>query len=207
MPSSSTVTRDFFKSTEIFIFYLVSFSRRPFTMDNDLIDCTQRTLDPKQTRSSCFDLENNHQISVGKLRARPTSPPPAPPDETPPVSVTVSPSQSILSTTYSGYERKKSQSVKLTRLDQDHPHEKKAVRFADDFGLELSQFKMIKSDDVPTVPMGNLNLKDERIKILTSMQADFENPIHAASYSDRLSRSNIVLEQASELIFIHAIKM
>lgn len=167
-------------------------------MDNDLIDSTQR----KQGRSSSFDLEDNHQISVGKLRARP-----APPDEAPTVPVTASPSQSILSSTYSGYQRKKSQSVKLTRLDQDQPNEKKAVRFADDFGLELSQIKMIKSDDVPSVPMGNLNVKDERLKILTSMQPDFENPIHAVSFSDRLSRSNIVLEQASELTFIRSIKI
>ena len=143
------------------------------------------------------DLIGSIQTTTGKHRARSPSPPEESNGQEPStVSVTASPSQSTLSSIYAGYQRKKSQSVKLTRLDQGQTNDKKVVRFADDFGLQLSHIQMIKSDDLPSGE--NLNLKDERMKILTYMQADFENPIYSASFSDRLSRSNILLEQASE---------
>ena len=55
-----------------------------------------------------------------------------------------------LPTTNLGYKRKKSHSVKLTRIDAIDSCPKKAVRFADDFGLELSQIKLIKTDELPS---------------------------------------------------------
>ena len=60
--------------------------------------------------------------------------------------------RSSLQLSYTGYERRKSQSVKLTRLDEDQTSAKKAVRFADDFGLDLSQMRVINTDELPSVP-------------------------------------------------------
>ena len=113
------------------------------------------------------------------------------------------------STIYTGYQRKKSQSVKLTRLEPIDAYPKKNVRFADDFGLDLSQIKMIKSDELPHVPSAafkDLNIDDEqsgnnqqeRMKTITYLEQRFENPIHAHGFDDRVSRHKIVLEQASK---------
>ena len=118
-------------------------------------------------------------------------------------------SRPSLPTIYSGYQRKKSQSVKLTRIDPGDACPKKAVRFADDFGLDLSQIKMIKSDELPQVPIAafkdlNINTDEnsssfqERMKTITYLEQQFENPIHAHGFDDRVSRHKIVLEQASK---------
>ena len=129
---------------------------------------------------------------VEKLKVRPSSPPPLITDEPETVDddpvEEKAPSQPML---YSGYQRKKSQSVKLTRLDQLGPPEKKAVRFADDFGLELSQIKLIKSDDMPSPP-------SPPMKTITYIEADFENPIYSQGFDDRLAQNKIILEQASK---------
>ncbi len=112
-------------------------------------------------------------------------------------------------TIYSGYQRTKSQSAKLTR-DANISCPKKAVRFADDFGLELSQMRMINTDELPYVPSeafkhlqisNDCNLFDhERVKVITYMEPQFENPIHTQGFNDRVSRYKIVLEEASKSI-------
>lgn len=115
-------------------------------------------------------------------------------------------------TIYAGYQRKKSQSVKLTRIDPIDSCPKKAVRFADDFGLDLSQVKMIKSDELPHVPSaafkdlcisrddGSSNSNgDERTKSITYLEQLFENPIHSNGFDDRVQRHKIVLEQANAI--------
>jgi hypothetical protein len=108
---------------------------------------------------------------------------------------------------YSGYERRKSQSVKLTSINQNDSCVKKAVRFADDFGLELNQIKMIKTDELPSVPSAafkDLHIindhNDERIKVINYMEQQFENPMYIPGFNDRVSRHKIVLEQASKSI-------
>lgn len=112
---------------------------------------------------------------------------------------------------YSGYTRKKSQSVKLTRfgpIDENCP--KKNVRFADDFGLDLSQIKMIKSDELPTVPSAafkdlhiedndKTNMFEEKMKTITYLEQKFENPIHSHGFEDRVTRHKVVLEQANAI--------
>lgn len=119
-----------------------------------------------------------------------------------------------LPTIYAGYQRKKSQSVKLTSIAPFDSCPKKAVRFADDFGLELSQVKMIKSDELPHVPSAafkdlRLDQEDnasgsspfqERMKVITYLEQQFENPIHIHGFDDRVLRHKIVLEQASKSI-------
>ncbi len=114
-----------------------------------------------------------------------------------------------LPTIYPGYTRKKSQSVKLTRIDPLDSCPKKNVRFADDFGLDLSQIKMIKSDELPHVPSAafkdlhisddnSTNVYQERMKTITYLEQRFENPIHSHGFEDRVSRHKVVLEQASK---------
>ncbi len=119
-------------------------------------------------------------------------------------------SRPSLPTIYSGYQRKKSQSVKLTSIGPLDAYPKKNVRFADDFGLDLSQIKMIKSDELPHVPSAafkdlhisnddnSTSIYQERMKTINYLQQQFENPIHAHGFDDRVSRHKVVLEQASE---------
>lgn len=116
------------------------------------------------------------------------------------------------------YERKKSQSVKLLRVGLLDSGPKKAVRFADDFGLALNQIKVIATDELPDVPNAafeHLQLTaqstlatfapPERTKVINYMEPLFENPIHASDFHERLSRQRIVLEQASECLqYSHA---
>ncbi|CAF0939987.1 unnamed protein product [Adineta steineri] len=116
-----------------------------------------------------------------------------------------------LPTIYSGYQRKKSQSVKLTRIDPFDSYPKKNVRFADDFGLDLSQVKVITSDELPHVPSAafkDLHISNddnplsqfqERMKTITYLEQKFENPIHAHGFDDRVSRHKVVLEQANAI--------
>ncbi len=109
---------------------------------------------------------------------------------------------------YSGYSRTKSHSLKLTRHDQIDSCPKKAVRFADDFGLELSQVKMINTDELPFIPneaFKHLQINhqyrpplQERMKVITYMELQFENPMYTRGFNDRVSRQKVVLEQASE---------
>ena len=124
-------------------------------------------------------------------------------------------SRPSLPTAFSGYQRKKSQSVKLIRLDPFDACPKKNVRFADDFGLDLSQVKMIKSDELPHVPSAAFkdlhisnedsatNAYQERTKIITYLEQQFENPLHSHGFDDRVSRHKVVLEQASKSFAIY----
>ena len=121
-------------------------------------------------------------------------------------------SRQFLTTFSNSSYLKKSQSLKLTCHDQNDSCSKKAVRFADDFGLELSQIKMIQTDELPSVPnaafkhlcIDNNNslskFNYERTKIITYMAAQFENPIYTPGYNERVSRHKVVLEQASMFI-------
>ncbi|CAF0780523.1 unnamed protein product [Adineta ricciae] len=120
-------------------------------------------------------------------------------------------SRPSLPTVFSGYQRKKSQSVKLIRLDPFDACPKKNVRFADDFGLDLSQVKMIKSDELPHVPSAAFkdlhisneesatNVYQERTKTITYLEQQFENPLHSHGFDDRVSRHKVVLEQANAI--------
>lgn len=86
------------------------------------------------------------------------------------------------------------------------------MRFADDFGLDLSQVKMIKSDELPHVPSaafkdlsisseegaGNSSTPREKTKEIHYLEQQFENPIHVHGFDDRVLRHKVVLEQASE---------
>lgn len=117
-----------------------------------------------------------------------------------------------LPTIYGGYQRKKSQSVKLTRIDPFDSYPKKNVRFADDFGLDLSQVKVIKSDELPHVPSAafkDLHISNddnlttvyqERMRTIIYLEQKFENPLHTHGFEDRVSRHKVVLEQASKSI-------
>jgi hypothetical protein len=117
-----------------------------------------------------------------------------------------------LPTIHSGYQRKKSQSVKLTRIDPIDAYPKKNVRFADDFGLDLSQIKVIKSDELPHVPSAafkdlhisnddnSTSFYQERMRTINYLEQQFENPIHAHGFEDRVLRHKVVLEQASKSI-------
>ncbi|CAF0863386.1 unnamed protein product [Adineta ricciae] len=117
-----------------------------------------------------------------------------------------SPSKSII---LPGPELKKSQSVKLTNISLADSSPKKAVRFADDFGLALDQIRLIKTDELPRVPSGafkDLQIYDyensfnsERSKVISYMQPQFENPIHAIDFHNRLSQQKILLEQANAI--------
>ncbi|CAF3367075.1 unnamed protein product [Rotaria socialis] len=112
---------------------------------------------------------------------------------------------------FSGYERKKSQSVKLTNADHFGSCHRKNVHFADDCGLDLSQIKVIKSDELPHVPSTafkdlNIDRNDdetsfyqERMKTITYLEQQFENPIHAQAFDDRVARHKIALEQANAI--------
>ncbi|CAF1177005.1 unnamed protein product [Rotaria sp. Silwood1] len=120
-------------------------------------------------------------------------------------------SRSSISKTFSGYERKKSHSVKLTNSDRVDAYQKKNVRFADDFGLDLSQVKVIKSDELPHVPSAafkdlhvnndenSLSFYEERMKLITYLEQQFENPIHAQGFDDRVTRHKVALEQANAI--------
>jgi len=140
--------------------------------------------------------DNDDNDSSTKIEAIPNNNPPQ--------------QRSCLSTTYSGYQRTKSHSVKLTRLDGNNSYPKKVVHFADDFGLELSQMKLINIDELPYVPsvaFKDLQINDdsnslnpERVKIITYMEPQFENPIYMQDFNDRITRNKILLEQASKSI-------
>jgi hypothetical protein len=114
---------------------------------------------------------------------------------------------------FPNYQRKKSQSVKLTHINQIGSCPKKAVRFADDFGLELNQIKMITTDEFPCIPSTafkylQLNnhedsstlFNHQRMKIINYMEPQFESPIHTEGFNDRVLRQKVVLEQTSKLM-------
>ncbi|CAF1325346.1 unnamed protein product [Adineta ricciae] len=117
-----------------------------------------------------------------------------------------SPSKSII---LPGPELKKSQSVKLTNISFVDLSPKKAVRFADDFGLALDQIRLIETDELPHVPSGvfkDLQIYDyenssnpERTKVINYMEPQFENPIHTIDFHNRLSQQKILLEQANAI--------
>jgi hypothetical protein len=111
------------------------------------------------------------------------------------------------STIFPDYQRVKSQSVKLTHIQQNDSSPKKAVRFADDFGLDLSQIKMIETDDLPCIPstaFKHLHISNDKSSFtlfnhehITILKPLFENPIYTPGFNDRVSTYKIVLEQAS----------
>ncbi len=106
---------------------------------------------------------------------------------------------------YSGYYRKKSPSAKPIRHVETDSRSKKVVHFADEFGLELSQMKMIDTDELPLIPdeaFKHLHITDERMDVVTYMKPQFENPFYTEDFNDRLSRQKIVLEQASEFLIL-----
>jgi len=115
--------------------------------------------------------------------------------------------------TFPDYQRRKAQSVKLTHINHMGSCPKKAVRFADDFGLELSQIKMITTDEFPCIPSTafkylQLNnhedsstlVNHQRMKVINYMEPQFESPIHTEGFNDRVSRQKVVLEQTSKLM-------
>jgi len=69
---------------------------------------------------------------------------------------------------------------------------------------------MIKSDELPHVPSAafkdlhisnddnSTSIYQERMKTINYLQQQFENPLHAHGFEDRVSRHKVVLEQASE---------
>lgn len=111
------------------------------------------------------------------------------------------------------YQRAKSHSVKLTRHHEDvFSSPKKAVRFADDFGLNLSQMKVINTDELPFVPTEafkhlqinasnhtNSLASQERFKLVTYMEPLFENPLYTPGFMERVFQEKIVLEQANAI--------
>ncbi len=114
-----------------------------------------------------------------------------------------------LSIIHSSYQRKKAQSVQLTHLNENNSSPKKTVRFADDFGLDLSQMKVINTDELPHVPseaFKDLKISNDQnsftshVRIVTYMEPQFENPIYNENFNDRVSQNKILLEQASKFI-------
>lgn len=98
--------------------------------------------------------------------------------------------------------------MKLTRIGPIDAGPKKNVRFADDFGLDLSQVKVIKSDELPHVPSAAFkdlhvsdsdatNMYQEKMKTITYLEQRFDNPIHMHGFEDRVARHKVALEQAS----------
>jgi hypothetical protein len=96
------------------------------------------------------------------------------------------------STIFPDYQRVKSQSVKLTHIQQNDSSPKKAVRFADDLPcIPSTAFKHLHiSNDKSSFTLFN----HEHITILKPL---FENPIYTPGFNDRVSTYKIVLEQAS----------
>ena len=114
---------------------------------------------------------------------------------------------------YSEYNnRKKSASFKIIRRGEGDSCTKKAVRFADDFGLELRQMKMINTDEVPFIPnkaFKHLRVNNEntmplqgRTKVITYMEPQFKNPMYTEGFEDCLSQQKIVLEQAGKFLIL-----
>jgi hypothetical protein len=190
---------------------------------NDISDETRTSSFHKTTCNSCLRLSDNtkstHEMPIQKSKLRSSSPPP------PLVSVSDESDEDNrsmkiedqrnnfltyhrppLPITYSGCYRKKSHSVKSIRHDEHDSCPKKAVRFADDFGLELSQMRMINTDELPFIPneaFKHLHINHERMKIITYMELQFENSMYTQDFNDRISRQKIVLEQASQSHSIH----
>jgi hypothetical protein len=96
---------------------------------------------------------------------------------------------------YSRYYRMKSPSYKPICYGETGFRPKKVVHFADEVGLELSQTKIIDTDELPFVP-------SERMDVITYMKPQFQNPFYTEDFNDRLSRQKIVLEQASEFVIL-----
>ncbi|CAF1205751.1 unnamed protein product [Adineta steineri] len=120
--------------------------------------------------------------------------------------------KSILLNTFSGYQRKKSHSVKLLSINSTNSCPKKAVHFADDSGLDLSQIKMITSAELPSIPIAvskDLQITNhedsctlsnhKQMKTISYMESQFENPIHAYGFNDRVTQQKILLEQANAI--------
>ncbi|CAF3354621.1 unnamed protein product [Rotaria socialis] len=126
--------------------------------------------------------------------------------------IDITPARPSIMSINTGFQLKKSHSAKLTRANENESCPKKAVRFADDFGLDLSQIKVIKTDELPYVPRAafkDLHVTDESnssgtrhqepSKLITYMDQQFSNPIYAADFNDRVSRQKIILEQANAI--------
>ena len=157
----------------------------------------------RSRRTERATSKNENVLILEKLRSTSSSPPPVT-IETEDLTTdepTAAATLSIPTTTlYPGYQRQKSHSVKLNRHSDGLSNVKKAVRFADDFGLDLSQIKLIKSDEIPSIPwnvLENFHLNSQRMKLLIYLQSEFDNPMHSPNFDQRLSNEKIVLEQSS----------
>ncbi|CAF0820245.1 unnamed protein product [Rotaria sp. Silwood1] len=169
--------------------------------------------------------------SIEKLKTRSSSPPPPLPSPSLIINesddndennssidlsnipkIVITEARQSITTVNIGYQLKKSHSVKLTRANENDSCTKKAVRFADDFGLDLSQIKVIQPDELPSVPStafkhlsitndehNSLIINPPREKLITYMEQQFENPIHTSNFNDRVSRNKILLEQANAI--------
>ncbi|CAF3670228.1 unnamed protein product [Rotaria sordida] len=126
--------------------------------------------------------------------------------------IVITEARQSITTINSGFQLKKSNSVKLTRVSENNSCQKKAVRFADDFGLDLSQIKMIQTDELPSIPNTafkhlcisneqycSTTLNYEREKLITYMEQQFENPIYTPNFNDHVSRNKVLLEQANAI--------
>ncbi|CAF4264104.1 unnamed protein product [Rotaria sp. Silwood2] len=126
--------------------------------------------------------------------------------------IVITEARQSVTTVNMGYQLKKSHSVKLTRLNENDSCPKKAVRFADDFGLDLSEIKMIRTDELPSVPSTAFKhlcisndenkvptMNPQREKLINYMEQQFENPIHTPNFNDRVSRTKVLLEQANAI--------
>ncbi|CAF2480708.1 unnamed protein product [Rotaria sp. Silwood2] len=168
----------------------------PSTDDNDETDAST-TSEETQFTAPVEDLDAERQAYLTKKHTNDKS--------------SSTQSRLTVQTSFSGYQRKKSQSVKLTNADRVDAYPKKNVRFADDFGLDLSQIKVIKSDELPHVPSAafkdlhvnydenSLSFYQERMKLITYLEQQFENPIHTQGFDDRVLRHKVVLEQANAI--------
>ena len=116
-----------------------------------------------------------------------------------------------LSSSVPVYRRRKSQSVKLTHINQTDLCPKKVVRFADDFGLVLNQIRMITTDEFPCIPSTAFKhlqistyensytaFSHQRMKVIDYMEPQFDQPIHTHGFNDRILEQKILLEQASK---------
>ncbi|CAF1481634.1 unnamed protein product [Adineta steineri] len=165
-----------------------------------------------------INLNEPISLSIEKFKVRSTSSPPPPSaltdesDDNDECNSSTQSSKPILPDNFSGYQRRKSQSVKLLPINITNSCPKKAVRFADDFGLVLNQIKMITSDEFPSIP--STAFKDlqisyhedlytlsnhKQMKTISYMESQFENPMHTYGFNDRVTRQKVLLEQANAI--------
>ncbi|CAF1251841.1 unnamed protein product [Didymodactylos carnosus] len=111
---------------------------------------------------------------------------------------------------YTRHQRKKSQSVKLVKVNPNETRERKVVRFADAMGLDLASVKIIATDELPRVPPAafkHLNKEDKNLndnsetemRTVVYLTPLFDNPMHTNMFHSRLYNEKVVLEQANAI--------